>query len=47
MLNQLINYCAPDLNSMLFGIPTSDFHTNCRIIIILQEYMLDSKQCNA
>ena len=37
MLNQLIKYCVPDLNSALFGIPTSDVHTNCRIIIIAQD----------
>ena len=28
MLNKLANYCVPDLNTMLFGIPASDFHAN-------------------
>ena len=28
MLNELTNYCQPDLNTVLFGIPESDFHTN-------------------
>ena len=32
MLNELGNYCVPDLNTVLFGIPTSDF-TNHRIMI--------------
>ena len=28
MLNELGNYWVPDLNTLLFGIPTSDFNTN-------------------
>ena len=26
MLNELANYCQPDLKIVLFGIPESDFH---------------------
>ena len=37
MLNELAKYYVPDLNTVLFGIPTSDFHTNCRIIITVQK----------
>ena len=36
MLNELGNYCVPDLNTVLFGIPTSDFNTNHRIMITVQ-----------
>ena len=28
MLNELANYCIPDINTVLFGIPAFDFHTN-------------------
>ena len=28
MLNEMPNYCQPDLNIVLFSIPESDFHTN-------------------
>ena len=38
MLNELGNYCVPDLNTVLFGIPTSDFNTNHRIMITVQKY---------
>ena len=44
MLNELGNYCVPDLNTVLFGIPTSDFNTNHRIMITVQKYILDSKR---
>ena len=44
MLNELAKYYVPDLNTVLFGIPTSDFHTNCRIIITVQKHILDSKR---
>ena len=44
MLNKLGNYCVPDLNTALFGIPTSDFNTNRKIMITVQKYILDSKQ---
>ena len=33
MLIELTNYCQPDLNTVLFGIPESDFHTNYSIIV--------------
>ena len=33
MLNELGNDCVPDLNTVLFGIPTSDFNTNHIIMI--------------
>ena len=38
MLNELANYCVPDLNTVLFDIPAFDFHTYNRIIITVQEY---------
>ena len=44
MLKELANYCQPDLNIVLFGIPESDFHTNYRIIVTVQKYIFDSKQ---
>ena len=44
MLNELENYCVPDLNIVLFGIPTPDFSTNHRIMITVQKYILDSKR---
>ena len=44
MLNELGNYCVPDLNTVLFGLPTSDFNTNHRIMITVQKYILDSKR---
>ena len=44
MLNELANYCQPDLNIVLFGIPESDFDTNYRIIVTVQKYILDSKR---
>ena len=44
MLNELANYCQPDLTIMLFGIPDSNFHTNYRIIDTVQKYILDSKR---
>ena len=44
MLNEIRNYCVPDLNTVLFGIPTSDFNTNHRIMITVQKYILDSKR---
>ena len=37
MLNELANYCQPDLNTVLFGIPESDFHTNYSIIVTVQK----------
>ena len=37
MLNDLVNYCVPDLNTVLFSIPASDFHTNYRLIITVQK----------
>ena len=43
MLNELENYCVPDLNTIIIGIPTSDFNTNYRIIITVQKNILDSK----
>ena len=39
MLNELTNYCQPDLNTVLFGIPESDFH-----FVTVQKYILDSKR---
>ena len=44
MLNKLANYCQPDLNNVLLGIPESDFYTNCKIIVTVQKYILDSKR---
>ena len=44
MLNVLANYCQPDFNIVLSGIPESDFHTNCRIIVTVRKYILDSKR---
>ena len=44
MLNELTNYCQPDLNTVLFGIPESDFHTNYCIFVTVQKYILDSKR---
>ena len=44
MLNELANYCQPDLNIVLFGIPESDFDTIYRIIVTVQKYILDSKR---
>ena len=44
MLNELASYCQPDLNIVLFGIPESDFHTNYRIIVTVQKYILESKR---
>ena len=45
MLNELANHCVPDLNTVLFGIPASDFHTNYRIIVTVdQKYTLDRKR---
>ena len=38
------NYCVPDLNTVLFGKPESDFHTNYRNIVTVQKYILDSKR---
>ena len=43
MLNELTNYCQPDLNTVLFGKPDSDFHTNYSIFVTVQKYILDSK----
>ena len=40
MLNELTNYCQPDLNTVLFGIPESDFHTNYSIIVYLENINL-------
>ena len=42
MLNDLANYCVPDLNIVFFGIPASEFHTNYRNIVTVQKYILDS-----
>ena len=46
MLNELADYCQPDLNTVLFGtcIPKSDFHTNYSIIVTVQKYILDRKR---
>ena len=33
MLNELPNYCQPDLNTVLFGIPESDFNTNYIVLL--------------
>ena len=44
MLNDLVNYCVPDLNTVLFDIPASDFHTNYRRIITVQKCILDRKR---
>ena len=44
MLNELTNYCQPDLNTVLFGIPESDFHTNYSIIVTVQKYILECKR---
>ena len=44
MLNELGNYCVPDLNTVLFGTPTSYSNTNHRIMITEQKYILDSKR---
>ena len=37
MLNELANYCVPDLNTV-----SSEFHTNYIIIVTVQKYILDS-----
>ena len=44
MLNELANYCVPDLNTVLVSIPAPDFHTCYRVIITVQKYILDSKR---
>ena len=44
MLNELTNYCQPDLNTVLFDKPESDFHINYSIIVTVQKYILDSKR---
>ena len=45
MPNELTNNCQPDLNTVLFGIPKSDFHTNYSIILTVQKYIImDSKR---
>ena len=44
MLNELENYCVQDLNTVLFGIPTCDFHTICSIFSTGPKYILDSKR---
>ena len=44
MLNELGIYCVPDLNTVLFGIPTSDINTNHRIMITVPKYIMDSKR---
>ena len=44
MLNELGNYRESDLNTVHFGIHTSDFNTNHRIMITVQKYILDSKR---
>ena len=44
MLDELGDYCVPDLNTVLFGIPTSDNNTYHRIMITVQKYILDSKR---
>ena len=33
----------PDLDTVLFGIPASDFHTNYKFIVTVQKYILDTK----
>ena len=40
MLNELANYCVPDLNTVLFGtcLLTSDFHTIIETIESLLQY---------
>ena len=43
MLNELTNYCQPDLNTVLFGIPESDFHTNYSIFVTVQKYITSQK----
>ena len=43
MLNELGNHYLPDLNTVVFGLPTSDSNTNYRITITEQKYMPDSK----
>ena len=44
MLNELANYCQPDLKIVLFGKPESEFDTNYIIIVTVQKYILDSKR---
>ena len=44
MLSETANYCVPDLNTVLFGIPASDFHTNYRNTVTVQKYIFDSKR---
>ena len=44
MLNELGNYCVPDLNTVLFCMPTSDFNTYHRIMITVQKYISDIKR---
>ena len=39
MLNELSNYYQPDLNTVLFGIPESDFHASYDIIVTVQKYI--------
>ena len=46
MLNEQGNLFLPDLNTVLFGIATSDFNTNHRIMITVQKYLLDSNSLN-
>ena len=36
MLNDLANYCVPDLITVFFGIPATDFHTKYKIIETVQ-----------
>ena len=44
MLNELGSYCVSDLNTLLFGISTSDFNTNYRITITVQIYNIHTGQ---
>ena len=44
MLNEIENYRVPDLNAVLFGLPTPDFNITDRIMITVPKYILDSKR---
>ena len=39
-----LDWLSSDLNTVLFGIPESDFHTNYSIFVTVQKYILDSKR---
>lgn len=44
MLNQISQYCTPDLNCLLFGDEHLDFASNSAIFQAVQNYILESKR---